>query len=63
MFRNIYETATNVQESSKKNKNWYKKIEQCKYDSSITTAESIKNHQETILAFFISRKTNALAEN
>ncbi len=63
MFRNIYETATSPKDAIKRLEKWYEKIDQYGYDSFITAANSIQNHQETIVAFFIDRKTNALAEN
>lgn len=62
MFRNIYQTADSPENALKRLGDWYQKVEQCGYDSFITAAHSIQCHQETILAFFIHRKTNALAE-
>ncbi len=63
MFRNIYQTAYSPQNALERLELWYQKIEQYGYDSFITAAHSIESHQETILAFFIHRKTNALAES
>jgi len=63
MFRNIYQTARGPEDAMKRLELWYQKIEQYDYDSFITAAHSIQTHQETILAFFIHRKTNALAES
>ena len=63
MFRNIYEKASNPEDAKEKLERWYEKIEQYGFESFITAAHSIECHQETILSFFIHRKTNALAEN
>lgn len=62
MFRNIYETASSPENAKEQLENWFKKIEKYAYESFITAAHSIEIHQETILAFFINRQTNALAE-
>lgn len=62
MFRSIYEKCKNTQQATKKLNQWYKKIDKYKFDSFITAAHSIKNHQNTILAYFNGRKTNAMAE-
>lgn len=62
MFRNIYETATSPENAKEHLGKWYKKIEKYGYESFITAAHFIESHQETILAYFINRKTNALAE-
>ncbi|MCF6335666.1 MAG: transposase [Spirochaetales bacterium] len=63
MFRNIYQTASSPQNALERLELWYQKIEKYEYDSFLTAAHSIQSHQETILAFFIHRKTNALAES
>lgn len=63
MFRNIYETAKNPKDATERLEKWYEKIEKYGYDAFVTAAHSIQSHQETILAFFINRQTNALAES
>jgi transposase len=62
MFRNIYETATTKKETEKGLLKWYAKVEEKNFPSFITASQSIQNHQETILNFFVNRTTNALAE-
>ncbi len=62
MFRNIYQTAKSPGVAKQRLENWYEKIEEYGYDSFLTAAHSIQCHQETILAYFVHRKTNALAE-
>lgn len=63
MFRNIYETGRTKESAKEKLQEWYKKIEKYNYPSFATAANSIKNHQESILEYFTNRSTNALAEN
>ena len=41
---------------------WYNKIEEYGYDTFTTVANSIENHYERILNFFVTRSTNAAAE-
>lgn len=41
---------------------WYNKIEEYGYDTFSTVANSIENHYERILNFFVNRSTNAEAE-
>jgi len=41
---------------------WYNKIEEYGYDKFTTVANSIENHYERILNFFVNRSTNAAAE-
>ena len=41
---------------------WYNKIEEYGYDTFATVANSIENHYERILNFFVNRSTNAAAE-
>lgn len=62
MFRNIYQTAKSPEIAMQRLERWYQKIDEYGYDSFVTAAHSIHHHQETILAFFVHRKTNALAE-
>jgi transposase len=62
MFRNIYETSKTKEEAEEKLFGWRKKIEEKQFPSFLTASESIDNHKETILNFFVNRTTNALAE-
>lgn len=62
MFRNIYETSKTKLEAEERFLGWQKKIAEKKFPSFLTAAESIDNHKETILNFFVNRTTNALAE-
>lgn len=41
---------------------WYSKIEEYGYETFATVANSIENHYERILNFFVNRSTNAAAE-
>lgn len=41
---------------------WYNKIEEYGYETFTTVANSIENHYERILNFFVNRSTNAAAE-
>lgn len=61
-FRNIYQCATSIPEAKAAMDEWFKKVDQYDQASFVTAAESIKNHYETILNFFVNRTTNALAE-
>jgi transposase len=63
MFRNIYETSKTKQAARERLTLWYEKIKKYDFPSFITAANSIQNHQESILAYFNNRSTNALAEN
>jgi transposase len=63
MFRSIYEYSKSENMAREKLNHWYTKVDQCEFASFITAANSISIHQETILAFFKNRNTNALAEN
>jgi transposase len=62
MFRNIYETSKSKTEAQECFAQWQNKIKEKKFPSFITASESIENHQDTILNFFVNRTTNALAE-
>lgn len=62
MFRSIYEYSNTKNEANDKLTQWYDKIEKYKFSSFNTVADSIKNHKETILNYFVNRSTNALAE-
>lgn len=63
MFRNIYETSFSADAAKERLSLWFKKIEKHAFPSFITAANSIIAHQETILAYYNNRSTNALAEN
>jgi len=63
MFRNIYEKAKSEQQAIEMMEKWYEKVYSLGFESFITAANSIKAHQQTILAYFKNRSTNALAEN
>ena len=63
MFRNVYETSATKKDAEIGFEKWFKKIEKYNYSSFVTASESIKNHKETILNFFVNRTTNALAES
>lgn len=41
---------------------WYNKIEELGYDTFTTVAQSLENHYERILNYFVNRSTNAAAE-
>ena len=41
---------------------WYNEIEEFGYDTFTTVANSIENHYERILNYFVNRRTNAAAE-
>lgn len=62
MFRNIYELAKSKNEAERLFLVWYKKVIENDYPAFITASQSILNHKEHILNFFINRTTNALAE-
>ena len=63
MFRNCYESSQTKKDARERLNKWYKKIEEKGFDSFITTAEYIHNHEDTILNYFINRSTNASAES
>lgn len=63
MFRGIYEKAKSEDQALKMLQIWYEKVYSLGFESFITAANSIKAHQQTILAYFKNRSTNALAEN
>jgi len=64
MFRSFYEHSE-TKEAAEKLQEWYEKVEEKKkkFPSFVTAAESIKNHEATILAYFHDRSTNASAES
>lgn len=63
MFSSIYHTSKNKNIAIERLNQWHEKVQEKKFESFITAANSIKNHQETILNFFINRSTNASAES
>lgn len=63
MFRSIYEKAKSEDQALNMLQKWYEKVYSLGFESFITAANSIKSHQQTILAYFKNRSTNALAEN
>lgn len=63
MFRSIYEHSYSKDIALIRLNQWYEKIEHYNFPSFITAANSIMAHQESILAYFKNRSTNALAEN
>lgn len=63
MFRNIYESANSIEMANTQLKLWYEKVEKYQFEPFLTAANSIRVHQESILAFFQNRSTNAMAEN
>jgi transposase len=62
MFRNIYELAKSKNEAEQLLLKWHKKVIENDYPAFITASQSILNHKEHILNFFVNRTTNALAE-
>lgn len=58
----IFSTTYNKDVARTKLALWYNKIEEYGYDTFTTVANSIENHYERILNFFVSRSTNAAAE-
>lgn len=58
----IFSTAYDKDVARAKLALWYNKIEEYGYDTFSTVANSIENHYERILNFFINRSTNAAAE-
>jgi transposase len=63
MFRNIYETSRSVKIAQERLGQWFEKVKTYDFPSFITAANSILIHQESVLAYFKNRSTNALAEN
>jgi transposase len=63
MFSSIYHTSKDRNTAIEGLNQWYEKVQEKNFESFITAANSIKNHQETILNFFINRSTNASAES
>lgn len=68
MFRGCYEQATTVAEGRARLHAWYRKIEgQVKEHEELevftTPMETVQEHEETILNYFLHRSTNASAES
>ena len=62
-FRTIYENSGTLSQAKDKFDNWYTKVDQQEFLTFKVAAESIKNHEKTILNYFVNRTTNALAES
>lgn len=63
MFRSFYEFSETREKAKTRLNNWYKKVEDKKFKYFVTAMESIKNHEGTILNYFVERSTNASAES
>jgi transposase len=63
MFRAFYECSKTKKQAKIMLERWYRKVEEKEFDSFLTTAEYIKNHEHTILNYFTNRSTNASAES
>jgi transposase len=63
MFRNIYESSRSIETARLELDHWYEKVRMYQFEPFLTAANSIRIHQESILAFFHNRSTNAMAEN
>lgn len=61
-FRGIYEHAIDRNDAISRLSNWYKKVEEKGFDSFETAAETVSIHENAIVQYFVSRRTNALAE-
>ena len=61
-FRRLYETKSR-EKAKPKFKKWIREIKYLKRDEFNTVSNSIQNHLENILNFFINRSTNAHAES
>lgn len=64
-FRGIYEHSEDVEEAREKVRRWYERVEESleTFPSFETPMQTIQLHEETILNYFHSRKTNASAES
>jgi len=63
MFRAFYECSKTKKQAKIMLERWYAKVEEKEFDSFLTTAEYLKNHEDTILNYFTNRSTNASAES
>ena len=63
MFRSCYENSHSPEEAKIQLTKWRQKVEEKKFDSFITVAETIRLRETTILNYFIDRSTNASAES
>ncbi|WP_368328635.1 transposase, partial [Phocaeicola vulgatus] len=57
----IFSEYTNKDVTRVKPALWYNEIEEFGYDTFTTVANSIENHYERILNYFVNRRTNAAA--
>lgn len=62
MSRNIYQTENSIEEARVSISAWGQKLRESKLEPFNTAVDAIDRHIDTILNFFISRTTNALAE-
>lgn len=63
LFYSFYEYSQIKEEAKLKLNSWYVKVNENRFKSFITVAESIKNHEGWILNYFPTRSTNASAES
>ena len=62
-LRNIFNTATSIQNAYTKLAHWYKNVEQTGFKAFNTIANTITINYRSILNYFINRSTNASAES
>ena len=64
-FRGFYEHGKTIEHAREKLHQWYERVEESleTFPSFETPMQTIQLHEETILNYFISRKTNASAES
>ena len=62
-LRNIFNTATSIQNAHTKLAHWYKNVEQTGFKAFNTIANTITINYRSILNYFINRSTNASAES
>lgn len=61
-FRGIYENAIDQQDAEERLASWYKQVEEKNFESFMTASETISIHENAVLQYFKTRRTNALAE-
>ncbi len=62
-FRSFYEYSKNKIQAKEKLDNWYTKVKEKNFPSFVTSANSVRAHEGTILNYFYNRSTNASAES
>lgn len=62
-FNKIFKDYTDKDVARAKLALWHNEIEAYGYDTFATVANSIENHYERILNYFVNRRTNAAAES